>query len=429
MKRQHGRLCLAGILLCLPLVMGLTCGERIPLAEMSLAKMEITKALSVKADKYAPTELEEARKSLLGSHDQVAGDSLDAARDSAVTARKKAHEAYEKSLPLLARDTIEVAEKSLEDAEEAYAAQLAKEEYEQARQSLKQANENFESKKYLEAHASALEADKMAKAARTASLGKQSILRDAIEEVKATLDEARAYKADEFVPEKTKAATENIKIASEALGTLELKKGFAALEVAKVNADEAYLESLKRYAEETMIAAELLVAKAEKSEGAAVARDEMEGARESMAGAKSSYSDARYRESIVSSNEASRLASLVLAARKSETVAGGDKQAGAIRETGEKKAAGEGGTGFKIHRVKYVPQQPECLWRIAARYYGNPRLWKRIFEANRDKIKDPNLIWPGMSLRIPVSHKGADGSRDEKNSEKAKEALPAKKSE
>jgi nucleoid-associated protein YgaU len=391
--------------------------------------MEITRALSVKADKYAPAELEEARKSLLGSHDLVAGDSLDAARDSAVTARKKAREAYEKSLPLLARDTIEVAEKSLSDADEANAALLGKEEYEQAQQLLKQANENFESRKYLEAHANALEADKMAKAARTASLGKQGILRDAIEEVKATLDEARGYKADEFAPEKTKAATENIKIASEALGALELKKGFAALEAAKVNADEAYLESLKRFAEETMIAAELLVAKAEKSEGAALARDEIEGARESMAGAKSSYSDARYRESIVSSNEASRLASLVLAAKKSGTVTGGDKPTGTPRETGEKKAAGEGGTAFKTHRVRYVPQQPECLWRIAARYYGNPRLWKRIFEANRDKIKDPNVIWPGMSLRIPVSNAGADGRREEKNADAAKEALPAKKSE
>lgn len=43
----------------------------------------------------------------------------------------------------------------------------------------------------------------------------------------------------------------------------------------------------------------------------------------------------------------------------------------------------------------------ESLWRIAQRYYGSGRQWRRIFEANRDQIRDPNLIRPGQDLLIP----------------------------
>lgn len=45
----------------------------------------------------------------------------------------------------------------------------------------------------------------------------------------------------------------------------------------------------------------------------------------------------------------------------------------------------------------------ECLWYIAGypEVYGNPLEWPRIYEANRDIIKNPDLIYPGQVLRIP----------------------------
>lgn len=45
----------------------------------------------------------------------------------------------------------------------------------------------------------------------------------------------------------------------------------------------------------------------------------------------------------------------------------------------------------------------DCLWKIAGFtwIYNNPRLWTRIYEANKDKIKDPNLIYPKQVLKIP----------------------------
>lgn len=49
----------------------------------------------------------------------------------------------------------------------------------------------------------------------------------------------------------------------------------------------------------------------------------------------------------------------------------------------------------------YTVVRGDCLWNIAKRYYGNGSLYTRIFDANRDKIKNPNLIYPGQVLVIP----------------------------
>jgi nucleoid-associated protein YgaU len=53
----------------------------------------------------------------------------------------------------------------------------------------------------------------------------------------------------------------------------------------------------------------------------------------------------------------------------------------------------------------YVVVQGDSLSRIAQRRYGAASKWRRIFEANRDVIKDPDLIYPGQELRIPAAEK------------------------
>ncbi|MEM3059812.1 MAG: LysM peptidoglycan-binding domain-containing protein [Methanomassiliicoccales archaeon] len=49
------------------------------------------------------------------------------------------------------------------------------------------------------------------------------------------------------------------------------------------------------------------------------------------------------------------------------------------------------------HEVK----KGDTLWKIAEIYYGDGSLYTKIFEANRDILKDPNLIKVGQKLRIP----------------------------
>jgi nucleoid-associated protein YgaU len=49
----------------------------------------------------------------------------------------------------------------------------------------------------------------------------------------------------------------------------------------------------------------------------------------------------------------------------------------------------------------YVIQKGDSLSAIAKRYYGNAQDYPRIFDANREVIKDPDLIYPGQKIRIP----------------------------
>ena len=46
-------------------------------------------------------------------------------------------------------------------------------------------------------------------------------------------------------------------------------------------------------------------------------------------------------------------------------------------------------------------QQGDTLWAISEDRYGEGTLYVRVFEANRDSIRDPDLIYPGQIFTIP----------------------------
>jgi nucleoid-associated protein YgaU len=50
-------------------------------------------------------------------------------------------------------------------------------------------------------------------------------------------------------------------------------------------------------------------------------------------------------------------------------------------------------------RIVVQPQQ--SLWRIARQAYGQGIRYTDIYEANRDQIRDPNLIFPGQVFSMP----------------------------
>ena len=52
--------------------------------------------------------------------------------------------------------------------------------------------------------------------------------------------------------------------------------------------------------------------------------------------------------------------------------------------------------------VTYVVVRGDTLWRIAARYLGSGYKWKLLYDANKDIISNPNLIYVGQTLMIPL---------------------------
>ena len=45
----------------------------------------------------------------------------------------------------------------------------------------------------------------------------------------------------------------------------------------------------------------------------------------------------------------------------------------------------------------------DCLWTIARKTYGNGQKWQKIYEANRDEIRDPAMIQIGQVLTLPAA--------------------------
>ena len=49
----------------------------------------------------------------------------------------------------------------------------------------------------------------------------------------------------------------------------------------------------------------------------------------------------------------------------------------------------------------YTVKSGDSLSKIAKHFYGDGNKWHRIYEANKDKIKNPDLIHPGQEFTIP----------------------------
>src|SRR5262245_55957691 len=50
----------------------------------------------------------------------------------------------------------------------------------------------------------------------------------------------------------------------------------------------------------------------------------------------------------------------------------------------------------------YTVVAGDTLSKIAKKFYGNANSWNKIFQANKDQIRNPDLIRPGQVLRIPA---------------------------
>ena len=53
--------------------------------------------------------------------------------------------------------------------------------------------------------------------------------------------------------------------------------------------------------------------------------------------------------------------------------------------------------------VKEIEVMPgDYLWKLAGFpwFYNNPLIWPKLYGANKDKIKNPDLVYPGWMLKV-----------------------------
>lgn len=61
------------------------------------------------------------------------------------------------------------------------------------------------------------------------------------------------------------------------------------------------------------------------------------------------------------------------------------------------------GAAMQTYTVGTWARDRDCLWNIAKKpkVYDNAFLWPKIWQGNRDQIKNPDVIHPGQKLKIP----------------------------
>ena len=62
----------------------------------------------------------------------------------------------------------------------------------------------------------------------------------------------------------------------------------------------------------------------------------------------------------------------------------------------------ESTTDYTIQNQQtYTVVSGDNLSKISKHFYGEANHWRRIFDANRDILDDPDMIRPGQTLKIP----------------------------
>lgn len=82
---------------------------------------------------------------------------------------------------------------------------------------------------------------------------------------------------------------------------------------------------------------------------------------------------------------------------KNSTVIGGTGATKATKATTTRETKAPESSSGKTYTVK----AGDSLWSIAKRFYGNGSQYTKIYNANKDKIKDPNLLYAGQVIKIP----------------------------
>lgn len=91
-----------------------------------------------------------------------------------------------------------------------------------------------------------------------------------------------------------------------------------------------------------------------------------------------------------------------------------DAQVEQMQQAQDKLAAGDSGTAFLLlqdlnarlqsETRSYVVQENESLWHVAGQQevYGNSYLWPLVWQANKNKVKQPYQLYKGLRLTVPA---------------------------
>lgn len=423
--------------LMISLAFGLTvalvqCGSAVPVQELTEARTQIDAAAADQAPRLASEQYNAARAALLEAHQKLSDDDYKTAQAKAEEAASLALGARAVAAPQSAAERRAAAEQAIAAADRAYAEALAPNDF-AAAQSLfqdgDQLKQNAESaaasgeqpnvssiETFSQASRKYQDSASAAERARGAALAQKQDILDSLASVRQTLERAEAWGAGEDNAEQLAQAKERLAQAESQINNDELKAGSESLKQAEQMAQNLAAAAAENYSGRRLQEAERAVAGAQRNYGLIntpanqrngesaqqlqTINEQVAAAGEALGSARQNQSDRKFEESIRDSDEAIRLSEIVF--EQAALLSGRGRQANLSEPTPTQTTTQTTADGRSYTVQRRRPA--DCLSCIARRrsIYGNARLWRRIYQANRETIgENPNLILPGQVLSIP----------------------------
>ena len=391
------------------------CEVNLPIKEMADAKAAISLARYYQADKYAPDEIKAADDALLLTHDNIKIEKEKESIAAAADAKAKAVIALEKALPLLAKDTIDDVKKLIAEAKGLYSDEFAAEDTGTAERLIADADKSYTDKSWIPAYENAVKARVAAASARDKSLARIPALKSRLDELKAERDSLKNQNAAAYASNELASLDTELTKAEAALAGNSIKDAVVALKTSSELVDKINLLGKSALAQEKINRAESSLAQIKASPYAADVAAKTTEAETKTSEAKAALAGGKPDDASTSADEALGIIDgiLIELAKKDEEA----KNVAAMKKDTETVPTADTDKQSTVDKViseaedtiHYIVQwrkhKTDCLWRIAEKLYSNARLWPVIYMANRDKIKDPDLIYPGQKLVIPPAPK------------------------
>lgn len=276
------------------------CDLKVPVKQMTRARMAINEAEGYQAARYAPAELAAAKQKLLETHTLVADGKVDPAADAADEARDLANAARDKALPAMATASINEANAALLDSQRSLAEQFAPDEYTNAKNTLQESRTLFRTRKFYDSHLKAQESKELAAAAKAKALLAIPQMRQDANAVKQAIADAKQRRAARSAGASLTQAETSIDSAISKLDSNDLAGGYAALQQAKQQLDA----SLPRIATAQLAAAQRAISQAQRASADIFAQSNMTKANADLQSARTLNSEKKYLDSAKKAEEA-----------------------------------------------------------------------------------------------------------------------------
>jgi len=428
-------------------------GNDFPVEQLGRARQEIAKAEAQKPDGDSADLLSRAKETLVEGHNLLAeGENKDAA-GKATEARKFAVQSRLDSAPHFGLALQEQSNDSLQQADEAFAEKLAADDFQSARSlhqdgvaaltdaesvqvTEEQRNDPLadsspvlgQLQSYEQAFDKFAASNEASQKARAVALSQKPDMIESVAAVEATLARAKEYGIEKFDEAGYKNTASLLVSARQDIEADKLKSANEKIVGAEGQASALLETARKGKASELVAEAEKSVSAADSDFDRASSKlsaadkvkygEYMKASQEALDSSKSRIDDEMYEESIQESREAIRLAMLVREgsatsaremalleeerrkAEKSNLTDGSDTASYSRSDNEGDTSSTTADETAKSYTVKKT-RPAESLWRISTKKYGTGAKWTKIYKANRDKIKNPDLIYPGQEFVIP----------------------------